>query len=151
MRPTGRRCSRRRRAQAFTRDECGRARRPFPQTSRVHGNVMSQVDRRLRTAVIGCGAIANEHLSYLSRSRWTELAAVCDVSPISASFAQERFGASSGFTDVTAMLRDAQPDVVHVLTPPQTHTSLIRMSLDQSAHVICEKPMTASANETEAL
>jgi predicted dehydrogenase len=49
------------------------------------------------------------------------------------------------------MLGEVRPDVVHVLTPPQTHDSIVRMSLEAGAHVICEKPMTGSAVETEAL
>lgn len=107
--------------------------------------------RRLRAAVIGCGAIASEHLAYLAHSPWVELVAVCDSSPITAAFAKDRFGASRAFTDASTMLQDAQPDVVHVLTPPQTHDSLVRMSLDSGADVICEKPMTGSAAKTEAL
>ncbi len=106
---------------------------------------------RLRTAVIGCGAIANEHLGFLAKSPLVELAGVCDTSPITASFTKDRFGADKCFTDASAMLKEVRPDVVHVLTPPQTHASLIRMSLDAGAHVICEKPMTGSADETQAL
>jgi predicted dehydrogenase len=44
-----------------------------------------------------------------------------------------------------------QLDVVHVLTPPETHAALVELGLKAGAHVICEKPMTASAPETEAL
>ncbi|HWJ58991.1 MAG TPA: Gfo/Idh/MocA family oxidoreductase [Sphingomicrobium sp.] len=106
---------------------------------------------RLRAAIIGCGAIAHEHLPYLAASPRVELVAVCDTSPALASFMQKRFRAAACFTDAGKMLRQTQPEVVHVLTPPQTHASLIRMSLEAGAHVICEKPMTGSAGETEAL
>jgi predicted dehydrogenase len=106
---------------------------------------------RLPSAVIGCGAIAHEHLPYLASSPRVELAAVCDSSPALASFMRDRFRAKACFTDAGEMLREAKPQVVHVLTPPQTHASLIRMSLEAGAHVICEKPMTASAAETEEL
>jgi predicted dehydrogenase len=106
---------------------------------------------RLRTAVIGCGAIANEHLGFLAKSPMVELAGVCDTSPITASFTKNRFRAEKCFTDASVMLNEVRPDVVHILTPPQTHASLIRMSLEAGAHVICEKPMTGDASETEAL
>lgn len=106
---------------------------------------------RLRVGVIGCGAIASEHLAYLAHSPLVELVAVCDSSPITASFTKDRFGASCSFTDASTMLKDVKPDVVHVLTPPQTHDPLVRMSLEAGAHVICEKPMTGSAAQTEAL
>jgi predicted dehydrogenase len=106
---------------------------------------------RLRAAVIGCGAIAHEHLPYLSSSPRVELAAVCDSSKATASFMRDRFRAQACFTDAASMLAEVRPDVVHVLTPPQTHSTLVTMSLDAGAHVICEKPMTGSADETESL
>ena len=106
---------------------------------------------RLRAAVIGCGAIAHEHLGYLAESRRVELVAVCDTSRATASFMQRRFGASASYTDARTMLHEARPDMVHVLTPPESHSTLIRMCLGAGAHVICEKPMTESAAETEAL
>jgi predicted dehydrogenase len=112
---------------------------------------MTSEERRLRAAVIGCGAIAHEHLPYLSDSPRVDLAAVCDTSPALASYMQKRFRAGACFTNAGEMLRQTQPDVVHVLTPPQTHEPLVEMSLEAGAHVICEKPMTASAAATEAL
>jgi predicted dehydrogenase len=45
----------------------------------------------------------------------------------------------------------AGPQVVHVLTPPHTHASIVRQALAAGAHVICEKPMTGLAEETAAL
>lgn len=106
---------------------------------------------RLRAAVIGCGAIAHEHLPYLSSSPRVDLAAVCDSSKVTASFMRDRFHARAAFTDAASMLQQVRPEVVHVLTPPQTHAALVTMSLEAGAHVICEKPMTGSAAETETL
>jgi predicted dehydrogenase len=112
---------------------------------------MTAASPRLRAAVIGCGAIAHEHLGYLASSPRIELVAVCDASNATASFMRERFHARAWFTDAGAMLSEARPEVVHVLTPPQSHATLVRMSLEAGAHVICEKPMTGAAAETEAL
>jgi predicted dehydrogenase len=106
---------------------------------------------RLRAAVIGCGAIAHEHLGYLGSSPRVELVAVCDTSRATAEYISKHFGPCAWFIDAASMLNEARPDVVHVLTPPQTHSTLVRMSLEAGAHVVCEKPMTGSATETEAL
>ncbi|HET6942077.1 MAG TPA: Gfo/Idh/MocA family oxidoreductase [Sphingomicrobium sp.] len=106
---------------------------------------------RLKAAVIGCGAIAYEHLPFLSQSPLVELVAVCDRSNAAASFAQTRFHAAGSFTDHMAMLADAGPDVVHVLTPPHTHVPIARDCLEAGAHVICEKPMASTADETSSL
>jgi predicted dehydrogenase len=105
----------------------------------------------LRVAVIGCGAIAYEHLPFLSGSPLVRLTAVCDHSAAMASAAAERFGADRVFIDVADLLAAAQPDVVHVLTPPHTHGAVVKAALEAGAHVICEKPLAGSERETESL
>ena len=105
----------------------------------------------LRAAVIGCGAIAYEHLPYLATSRQARLVAVCDRSPAMAKAAQSRFGAEACYGDVAMLLAEARPDIVHVLTPPHSHDAIVRQALAAGSHVICEKPMTGTAAETEAL
>lgn len=105
----------------------------------------------LRAAVIGCGAIAYEHLPFLCSSNRSRLVAVCDRSAALSRAAAERFGAQMSSIDVGAMLESARPDVVHVLTPPQTHNAIVRAALAAGAHVICEKPMASTAGESEGL
>lgn len=106
---------------------------------------------RVKAAIIGCGAIAVEHLKYLSSSPLVDLVAVCDMSKAAAEFSRDRFDARAAFVDSQAMLDQARPEVVHVLTPPHHHAALVLASLDAGAHVICEKPMAGTAGETEAL
>ena len=105
----------------------------------------------LRTAVIGCGAIAYEHLPFVATSALAELVAVCDRSRALATAAGERFRAGSLHIDVAEMRAAERPDIVHVLTPPHTHDPIVRASLAAGAHVVCEKPMTGTAAETGAL
>lgn len=105
----------------------------------------------LRAAVVGCGAIAYEHLPFLSSSSRSRLVAVCDRSAALARAAADRFGAEASFVEIDAMLASAKPDVVHVLTPPHTHDEIVRAAVAAGAHVVCEKPMTGTARESEAL
>jgi predicted dehydrogenase len=105
----------------------------------------------LSAAVIGCGGISHEHLSFLSSSPRARLVAVCDRSPALAALARERYGAERAVTDAGEMLATVPVDVVHVLTPPNTHVPLARLALEAGAHVICEKPLAPSATDTEAL
>lgn len=105
----------------------------------------------MRTCVIGCGAIAEEHLSYLAGAEGIDLVSVCDLSPALARIAAERHGVERFDTDVGAMLADVEPDVVHVLTPPMTHPPLVRTALDAGAHVVCEKPLAPDLDSTRCL
>jgi predicted dehydrogenase len=105
----------------------------------------------LRAAVIGCGAIAYDHLPFLAASPRARLVAVCDRSAALSTAAAERFGAEGSFVDVSLMVSEAKPDIVHVLTPPHTHYGLVSQILAAGAHVICEKPMTGTERETAEL
>ena len=111
---------------------------------------MSSVEP-LRSAVVGCGAIAYEHLPFLSASSCSRLVAVCDRSAALAGAAAERFDAEASYVDFDALLETARPDVVHVLTPPHTHDAIARAALAAGAHVICEKPLTGTERDTGAL
>ncbi len=104
-----------------------------------------------RVAVVGCGAISHQHLSFLQGSPRVELVATCDLSASLADFARDRYGAKAAFVDVSAMLDSARPEVVHVLTPPHTHVELAQLVLERGAHVIVEKPLAPSYDETEML
>ena len=105
----------------------------------------------LRTGVIGTGAISKEHLTYLQGSELTQLVGVCDLSRIAAEYAAQRFQAQSAYTDYKRMLVESKPDVVHVLTPPNTHKFIATDCLKAGAHVICEKPVTPTYQEFQEL
>jgi predicted dehydrogenase len=105
----------------------------------------------LRAAVIGCGAIAHEHLAWMARSPSARLVALCDRSRALAEAASDLHAPAPVYTDAAAMLAAERPEVVHVLTPPSSHDPLVRLALAHGAHVVCEKPMTGTAQETAAL
>lgn len=104
----------------------------------------------VRAAVVGCGAIAKEHLSFLSTDDRVDLVGVCDSSPATAAYNADLYR-TTAYTDLADMLDRAAPAVVHVLTPPLSHPALLRMCLDAGADVICEKPIAISATELDGL
>lgn len=101
--------------------------------------------------VVGTGTITREHLAYLASSPRTCIVGVADLSPASAAYAAERWGAGASFSSHTALLEAVRPDVVHVLTPPTTHHQIVTDSLRAGAHVICEKPITTSLEDFHSL
>lgn len=106
---------------------------------------------QVRVGVVGTGGIAKEHLAFLSSSPRTCLAAVADLSPASARFAAERWGADAAHTSHTELLARADVEVVHVLTPPHTHPRIVTDALDAGCHVVCEKPLATTEPELAAL
>lgn len=109
------------------------------------------METQLKSAVIGCGAISKEHLSFLSKSERAHLVGVCDLSRASAKYAAKRYGADSTYTDYRQMLFEAKPDIVHILTPPHTHKKIATDCLEAGVHVFCEKPITPTYDEFQEL
>jgi predicted dehydrogenase len=105
----------------------------------------------VRAALIGAGQIARQHLNCLQSLAGVELVAVCDLSPATAEAAAERHGVKAWFTDHQLMLAQARPDVVHITTPPTSHFRLAQDALAAGAHVVVEKPATATLEELEQL
>jgi predicted dehydrogenase len=104
-------------------------------------------DRILRIGLVGCGQIADAHLQQIRRASAAEAVAVCDVEPLLARQAAERFNVPMRFSNLKAMLREARPDVVHVTTPVHTHAPLTIQLLEAGVHVYVEKPFTVDAAE----
>ncbi|HUA38738.1 MAG TPA: Gfo/Idh/MocA family oxidoreductase [Candidatus Sulfopaludibacter sp.] len=105
----------------------------------------------LKTAIIGCGKIADQHVPAIHRIPGCDIVAVCDRELLMAKQLAERFGISHCFSGLDQMLETASPDVVHITTPPQSHFSLAKRCLESGSHVYLEKPFTITAAEAETL
>lgn len=107
-------------------------------------------ERTLKVGVIGCGRIAQPHLSNLRSSPEASVVAVCDVRPEAAKQAAEPTSAEV-FTDPLAMLEAAEMDAVYVLTPTQTHAPLGAAVLGSGRHLMVEKPVAATLEDADRL
>ncbi len=105
----------------------------------------------LKIAIIGCGKIADSHAEQISCIPAAEIVAVCDREMLMAVQLQERFNIKRAFNDVSEMLKEARPDVVHITTPPQSHLDLGLLCLEHGCHIYVEKPFTTSATDAKKL
>lgn len=105
----------------------------------------------IRSAVIGAGRVAQQHLACLASLPAVQVVGVCDLSRALAESAADRYGVQAWFTDHRRMLSDARPDVVHITTPAASHFRLAQDCLNNNAHVFLEKPATVHFEEFVAL
>src|SRR5690348_14682164 len=105
----------------------------------------------LKVGIIGCGKIADEHAAAIQRIDGCEIVGVCDREPLMAQQLQERFPVRRAYSEVSALLSDARPDVVHITTPPSSHFDLAMLCLESGCHVYVEKPFTLYAAEARTL
>lgn len=98
-------------------------------------------------AVIGAGYISRYHIRAIQALPQVTLGGVCDLSPAVAESVSEQFGIERWYTNHLQMLDDLSPDVVHVTTPIASHVPLACDALDRGAHVLVEKPITATRDD----
>jgi predicted dehydrogenase len=104
----------------------------------------------IKVGIIGCGIIADAHAEQIQRIKGAKLVAVCDKEDLMAKQMQERFNVKHYFSDADKLL-EVQPDVVHIITPPQSHFELGKMCLEAGCHIYVEKPFTLNVEEAEGL
>ncbi len=105
----------------------------------------------MRVALIGCGRISVYHIAALTALPDVEIVAVCDLDAKTAKEAATRHGVRGCYTDAEAMLREARPDVVHLLTPPGSHLALAGLAARYGAHMYIEKPFAATEADARAI
>jgi predicted dehydrogenase len=105
----------------------------------------------IRAAIVGCGKVADKHVSQILRVRGSEIVGVCDQEELMAGQLAERFGIKYHFNDVRRLLTTCQPDVVHITTPPQSHYALAKQCLEAGSHIYVEKPFTLNSEEAREL
>ncbi|HLW22858.1 MAG TPA: Gfo/Idh/MocA family oxidoreductase [Steroidobacteraceae bacterium] len=102
----------------------------------------------MRTAVIGVGYLGRFHAQKYASLAGSTLVGVADP----CAEARERVAAELGVpahADHRELL--GRVDAVSIVTPTQAHFSVARDFLESGAHVLVEKPMTATLAEGEAL
>ncbi|HSZ01604.1 MAG TPA: Gfo/Idh/MocA family oxidoreductase [Terriglobales bacterium] len=105
----------------------------------------------LKVALVGCGKIADDHASQIKKLKGCEIVGVCDREPLMARQLYERFPVRRYFSDLSQLLHEARPDVVHVTTPPQSHFQIARTCLEHGANVYVEKPFTLNTKDAQTL
>ena len=111
--------------------------------------------KKLRIGIVGCGGIANQkHLPSLkANADKCEIVAFCDIIEERAIKACQEYGAPGAkvYTDHQEMLKDADIDVVHVLTPNVAHCEITVHAFEAGKHVMCEKPMAANTADAQKM
>jgi len=105
----------------------------------------------IRVGIIGCGKIADQHATAIQRIPGCEIVAACDHEELMSKQFAERFSVKKHFTDVSELLDQIRPDIVHITTPPRSHFSLGKSCLESGCHIYVEKPFTVNTEEAEKL
>lgn len=106
----------------------------------------------VRAAIVGTGNIARLHAEALrSMPEHVEIVAAADVDEGHLASFGERFEITERYGDVQSMLRGAEPQLVHVCTPPGVHREQVLACLKSGTSALVEKPPALSLAEVEEM
>lgn len=122
-------------------------------TASSYARVIGANDR-IRIGFIGAGGMGNAHLGAmvaLKENNNLEALAVADIWKTRAEAGAKRVGAPRSLTDYRKVLDIKEIDYVTIATPEHWHAQMTLDALDAGKAVYCEKPMTHSIPEAQAV
>jgi predicted dehydrogenase len=102
----------------------------------------------MRTAVIGAGYLGRFHAQKYKDAPNSELVGVADPSAEARGAMAAELGIQT-YSDYRELL--GRVDAVSIVTPTPLHHAIAKEFLESGAHVLVEKPMTATVAEAESL
>ena len=108
-----------------------------------------ELERTVRVAMLGYGAIGFEHGTAIGAVEGLEYALICDRNEERLEQARAAFPGVQTCRDAAQVAEDPELDLVIVSTPPNTHASLAMQMLRAGKHVVVEKPFCLTTAEAD--
>lgn len=106
--------------------------------------------RPLRVALVGCGMISLYHLRAWANAG-AEVVALCDVDRAKAEARGREFGVARVHTDAAEMFAAGGFEAVDIAASVGAHAPVARLAADHGVSIMCQKPLTETVAEAEAL
>jgi 2-alkyl-3-oxoalkanoate reductase len=104
----------------------------------------------VKVGLVGAGYVSTYHARALRSLPFVEIVGIADPDEDRASALAEQFKIPKVYPSLQAM-GEAQPKVIHVLTPPGSHAALALQALNMGCHVFVEKPMAETVADCDRM
>ncbi len=103
-----------------------------------------------KVALVGIGGMGGCHFNCYKNIETAQVVAVCDVR---VDMAKEKVADESVriYADYDEMLANEKVDIIDICTPSYLHREMSVKALEKGFHVLCEKPMSLSSEDCEAV
>jgi D-apiose dehydrogenase len=106
----------------------------------------------IKVAAFGTGFFSTFHYDAWNRLPGVELVGICVRSDKArAEEFAERHGAAGVFTNPEEMLDRTEPDLVDIITTPESHLGLVETAAHRRIPMICQKPLAPTLEEAQRL
>ncbi len=122
-------------------------------STKMDGPSVEYKGKKLRVAIIGCGGIAQTHLSIYKKMPEVEIVAGVDILRERLDVMRDKWGLPEEalFLDWKEMLKVIKPDAVDVCTPNGVHCAPVVDACNAGCHAIVEKPMAMNPAECQKM
>lgn len=107
--------------------------------------------KKIKLVCTGAGYFAQFHLEAWTRIPEVHFVALCEKDETKGQAAVRKYNIPALYTDFEEMLDREKPDVVDIITPPDTHLPLCRIAAERGVHIICQKPLAPTFAEAEEI
>lgn len=104
----------------------------------------------LAVALVGCGMISLYHLRAW-QAAGARVVALCDTDRAKAEARAAEFGVERVYDRPALLFADGGFEAVDIATSVGAHAELARLAADHGVHIMCQKPLTETVAEAEAL
>ena len=107
-------------------------------------------ETRANIAIVGLGKMGVSHLAIANATPQLKVTAVCDTSALLGQMVEKYCGIDF-VADYDALLKRPDLQGLVIATPTRFHDKMVSDALARGLHVLCEKPMTLSAEVSARL
>ncbi len=104
----------------------------------------------LKTAIIGAGFMGPAHTEALRRIG-VNVVGLLGIDDAESTRVAKSLGIPKAYRNFDEALADPNVDVVHITTPNRLHHRMAKAALQAGKHVMCEKPLAMTTEETSDL
>lgn len=126
-------------------------RRPSRAIPMKGGKVLMPTREKLNVGMVGCGMFAETHLKILRKFKNANVLAICDPNQVAREKLAKKFKVAKTYENIDEMLGKEQIDLVHIVTPAQSHLELAHAAIKKKCHVLVEKPVALNAGEAREM
>lgn len=101
--------------------------------------------------IVGCGYWGPNIIRNFYALKSVDFRWACDLVPENLGRVNSQYPTIKTTKDYTELLSDTSLDAIIIATPVETHFKLAKLALEAGKHVLIEKPMTATVEESKEL
>ena len=109
------------------------------------------MQNKVKVAIIGCGRMGLHHVKAVDVMGFANLVGVADPYIEESRVRDSLPSTVRFFSNPSEMLESLRPDIVHIVTPPDTHVAMARLALEHGAHIYVEKPFALSGDDAQEI